>query len=91
MDNDLYKRVQETRSQFLKVELQTCFTALEMGIFEFTLGNIDIAQREAQSVDKGIQVIERFLPGLPEEQEPAVAAQLAELKEKLGSFKAILA
>ena len=87
---ELSDRVQRTRHQFLKAELLTCFTALEMAQFELSIGNTAVAQREIAAVEKGVSVIHRFLPGLQQDQRQEVETTLADLNAILESVKADL-
>ena len=87
---ELSGRVQRTRRQFVKTELQTCFTALEMAEFELSIGNTTVAQTEVASVEKGVSVLQRFLSALPQDQRREVDAKLAELNARLESVKANL-
>ncbi len=85
---ELSDRVQHTRYQFLKIELQTCLTALEMAQFELSIGNATVVQREIAAVEKGVSVIQRFLSALPQDQRQEVDTNLAELNAILESVKA---
>lgn len=88
---ELHNQTVRTRYQFLKTELDTCFTAAEMGKFELSAGNTAVAGREVAAVENGVRVIQRFVSGLPAEQRAAVEAGLAELRAMLASLKAGLA
>lgn len=59
---ELREKTGRTRYQFLRAELQTCFTALEMGRYELSVGNATVAEREVAAVETGIRAIQRFLP-----------------------------
>lgn len=85
---ELSGRLQHTRYQFLKAELQTCLTALEMAQFELSTGNTIVAQREIAAAEKGVTVIQRFLPALPQDQRREIDTNLAELNAILESVKA---
>ena len=87
---ELREKTGRTRYQFLMAELQTCFTALEMGKYELSVGNTTVAEREVASVEKGIRAIQRFLPEVSAEQRTEVETKLAELNEILDSLKAEL-
>lgn len=91
MDEDLLKFSAETRYQFLRVDLQLLTTGLEMGVLELGRGNLEIAHREASAVEKGIQTIERLLPGVAAEKRREVEAGLLILRESYRLFKAKLA
>ena len=82
---ELSDRVQHTRYQFLKTELQTCLTALEMAQFELSIGNTTVVQREIAAVEKGVSVIQRFLSALPQDQRVEMDTNLAELNAILES------
>jgi hypothetical protein len=85
---ELSDKVQRTRYQFLKTELQTCLTALEIAEFELSIGNTTVAQREIATVEKGVRVIERFLSALPQDQRQEMDANLEDLNAILRSIKA---
>jgi len=91
MDEDLLKFSAETRYQFLKVDLQLLTTGLEMGTLELGRGNLEIAHREAAAVEKGMQTIERLLPGVAAEKRSEVEVGLVRLRESYEAFRAILA
>ena len=85
---ELSGQVQRTQYQFLKAELQTCFTALEIAQFELSIGSTIVVQREVAAVEKGVAVIQRFLSTLPQDQRREVDAKLEELNAILESVKA---
>jgi hypothetical protein len=86
----LREMTQRTRLDFLKAELQTCFTALEMGKIELSAGNVPVAEKELAFLEKGVQTIERFLPELPEPQRDSIHTSLARLKAAIDPFRANL-
>src|SRR5271157_4384116 len=83
---ELAQRTAEIREQFLRVELETCFTALDMAKFEMAAGNTHVVMRELAVVGKGIATVERFLPGATAEARPELKVRLAELKAALDSW-----
>jgi hypothetical protein len=87
---NLSEKTARTRYEFLKVELQTCWTALEMGVYEFSMGNAAVAEAEVACVEKGISVIHQFLPAASAAQQLEVEAGLAKLTTALASLKATL-
>jgi hypothetical protein len=84
---ELRSKIARTRYEFVKTELETCFTAAEMGEFELGARNIPVAEREVAFVESGIRVIRRFVVELPEEQRTAVEARLVDLEAALASLK----
>jgi len=93
MDKDireLREKTGRTRYQFLRVELQTCFTALEVGKYELSVGNATVAEWEVAAVEKGIRAIQRFLPEVSAEQRREVETKLLEINEILDPLKAEL-
>jgi len=84
---ELHEKTARTRYDFLKAEIQTCLTAAEMGEFELSKGNVEIAQREVAFVEKGIYTIERFLPGVSQELQSSLANSLTRLRAKLDSLR----
>lgn len=77
-----------TRYQFLRAELETCFTALDMARYELSVGNMAITLREIASVKAGIQALERFLPDIPAGQQKAIIeTRLTKLQAGLDSLK----
>lgn len=87
---ELYDKTAYNRHQFLKTELETCLTGLEMGTFALSVGNAAVAGREVVMVEEGIRAIQRFLPGVSGEQAREVETKLAELKARLDTLKAEL-
>jgi hypothetical protein len=92
MDEEIRKLIEQhrrTRLQFLKAELETCFTALEIAKYELSMGNTTVAQREVAFIDKGIRALQRFLPDLPDSKEKAnIKAKLAKLQASLKPVQA---
>ena len=84
---ELREKTGRTRYQFLRAELQTCFTALEIGQYQLSVGNATVAEREVAAVEKGIRAIQRFLPEVSAEQRREVETKLAELNEILDPLK----
>lgn len=87
----LRDRTERIRGDFLKTEIQTCQTALDMGFFELSTGHRDVAAREVAFVEAGIRTIRRFLPETPEEQRAGFETNLAKLEAALDPLKAKLA
>jgi hypothetical protein len=87
---ELQEKTARTRYDFLKAEIQTCFTAAEMGEFELSEGNIEIVEREVAFVEKGIHTIERFLPGVSRKLQSGLADSLIKLRAKLDSLRSAL-
>jgi len=86
----LFEKTARTRYQFLTVQLETCFTAVDLAMFELSIGNVAVAEREVVAVEEGIRVIRRFLPEVSGEPGTEVAAGLTELQAQLDSLKAAL-
>jgi hypothetical protein len=84
---ELHEKTARTRYDFLKAEIQTCFTAAEMGELQLSEGNVETAQREVAFVEKGIYTIERFLPGVSRELQRGLADSLIQLRAKLDSLR----
>ena len=87
---ELYETAARARYQFIRVELQTCLTALEMADFELSIGNSAVAEREVACAEKGIGTARRFLPEVSAEQRTELEAKLAELHAILDAVKARL-
>src|SRR4029450_9052092 len=79
----LLEKTARTRYDFLRTELQVCFTAIDMAHFELSLGNTSVAVREVAFVDRGIKTMQRFLPEVSAEQRRELELRLAELKASL--------
>ena len=86
---ELYDKIARTRYQFLRTELRTCITALELAKYELSVGNFPVAEREVVSIEKGIRTIQRFLPEVSAEQGTELQ-RLADVKARLDSLKAEL-
>ncbi len=84
---ELYDKIARTRYQFLRTELRTCITALEMAKYELSVGNSPVAEREVVAIEKGIRTIQRFLPEVSAEQRTELQARLADVKAMLDSLK----
>ncbi len=84
---DLREKTESNRSEFLRIELQTCSIAVERGRLELSLGNRDEAEKERAIAHRGAEVIEKFLSD-GSRQLPEVEARLVELKASIESFRA---
>jgi hypothetical protein len=88
--SDLLEKTRRTRYQFLKAELQTCFTALDMAKYELSIGNVDVVEKEVRFVEEGVRTIKRFLGETSLEQGREIDARLANLQGSLDLVKAKL-
>jgi chromosome segregation ATPase len=79
----LKEKTESNRREFLRVELQTCFVAIDRARFELSLGNIDEAKKEFEITNRGKQVIEKFLS--------EAASQMPDIEQKLEELRATLA
>ncbi len=84
---ELREATWRTRGQFLKAEVKSCATAMDMARLELTSGHLNVAEAEIPMVAKAIQTIERFLPELPAEQRSGLEAELAKTKERFEQLK----
>src|SRR5438270_93665 len=85
--SDLKRRIGRTRQEFLKVEMQTCFLAIDVARSELQAGRTDIILWEIAAVAKGVQVIHRFLPDVPQEQRQELSSKLTLLEDALDLLK----
>ena len=83
---ELAQRTGEVREQFLRIEMDTCFTSLEMAAREMAAGNTHVVMWELAVVRKGIATVERFLPGATAAARPELEARLADLKAEVDSW-----
>jgi hypothetical protein len=88
--SDLFEKVNRTRYEFLKTEVQTCFTGLDMGRHVLSVGNKAFALREAEIVETGIRTARRFLAGVSDSERTGIEAKLSELDRMLDALKADL-
>jgi hypothetical protein len=91
MDDELLRDCETTRYQFLKLDLKTLRTSLEMGDFALGRGNLELAAREEAAVAKGIETIERLAADVSEEMRREVEAGLAVLKTDFRAYQGRLA
>jgi hypothetical protein len=63
---ELKRKTAHNRLEFLRTEVQTCLLTLEMGRSALSAGNISVAKKELAVAERGLDVIERFLPEAPE-------------------------
>src|SRR5438270_10442781 len=63
----LHAQTQDSRYQFLKMELLTCFNAIDFGKAELERGERELAATEIRNAKKGCATIRRFLAGLDSE------------------------
>jgi hypothetical protein len=90
VDDELVKNYETTRYRFIRIDLDTCSTALDMGFLHRSLGNIEIALSEVDMVARGIETIEHFLAGMPPEQKTRLEEDLGEIKRRHEALKASL-
>jgi hypothetical protein len=92
--DEVIKRLSEqtgrTRYQFLTVNLQSCFIAIDLANFELSLGNTAVVEKEVLAVEHGIRVIQRFLPEVSGQPRTELKASLAKLQSQLVQLKAEL-
>jgi hypothetical protein len=82
----LREKTRENRREFLRVDVQTCFIAIDRARFEMSLGNSHEVRKEIAMTERGVEVIEHFLAEAPGEL-VEVQAKLAELKAALEALK----
>ena len=84
----LNRETQESRYQFLKVELRTCFNAVDFGALQLEQGDREYAAREILAAEKGYSTILRFLPGLDgEERRSEIESALSRLGEVINRLR----
>jgi hypothetical protein len=83
----LREATQRTRNQFLKAEIQSCLTAVEMGKLGLLAGHVAVAEKEIAFVERGLRTIERFLPEVSDEQRARFDTSLANLKAMLNPLR----
>jgi hypothetical protein len=83
---DLREKTAHNRRQFLELEVQTCFIAIERAHLEFSLGNTHEAQKEFVVASRGADVVERFLRKAAT-QMPDIEASLSDLRSSLESLR----
>jgi len=88
---DLLNRTARTRYQFLQVELQTCFTALDFAKHELSVGNRHIVEMEIGVIERGIHTIRRFLGETSAEQRRTIEQRMQTLQTDLDPLKAKVA
>src|SRR4051794_29494455 len=90
---ELRAQTQENWYEFLKVELLSCFNAIDFGDTELRRGERDVAAKEIRSAEKGYENILRYLPQLDSEERrheieaelPRLRAVVDALRNKLGA------
>jgi len=82
----LREKTNQSRRQFLEVDLQTCFISIERGHLELSLGNPHEARKELDIASHGADVIEGFLRKAAGEMID-VEAKLRELRSALESLR----
>ena len=82
----LRQRTEANRRDFLRVEVQTCFIAIERARLEISLGDTHEAEKEFVIATRGTQVIERFLNEAANKM-PEIQVKLAELKASLALLR----
>jgi hypothetical protein len=86
---DLREKTESNRREFLRVELQTCFVAIDRARFELSVGKIDEAEKEYEVASRGREVIERFSSEAAG-QMPEIDAKLEDLRKALRSLRSDL-
>ena len=75
----------EVRREF--AELQTCHTALQIGIVEHAGGNIATVEKEITAAEECLRIVRRFLPGVEAERRGEAQGKLAEMQSALDLLK----
>lgn len=91
MDEEIKKlrgQTERTRRQFLNAEIQTCVTALEMGEYELSVGNLPVVEREIAAAAKGLETMQRYLLVVSPREKEELEARLAALSAAIRWLKA---
>jgi hypothetical protein len=86
---DLREKTDFPRRQFLEVDLQTCFIAIERAHLELSLGNTHEARKELAVATRGADTIERFLRDV-EGEKGELERKLRDLRGSLESLRSEL-
>ena len=86
---DLREKSAVNRRQFLELEVQTCFIAIEQAQLELSLGNTHEARKEFVVASHGADVIEGFLRKAAEEMAD-IEARLSDLRSSLEALRTAL-
>ncbi len=75
---------EQIRSEFLKTDLEVCFTFVGVTETEIQMGDLAHAKEVLGKAQRGYEVISQFLPSIAdEEQRQQIAGRLAELGESI--------
>jgi hypothetical protein len=77
----------EVRREFVLTELQTCHTALQIGIVELAGGNLATGEKEITAAEECLRIVRRFLPGVEAEHRGEAQGKLAEMQSALDLLK----
>ena len=91
MNEDLLKLCEDTRYNFIRVDLDICVSSLNLGAYELSRGNIEMARREADCIATAILTIEHYLPGIPAARRKSLEHDLAHIKSALAGFSSSIA
>lgn len=84
----VHKELQETRYEFLNVELQSCFNAIDFADKELQRGNSEFAAKEIGVAERGVVKIRRFLGELEDpERRIQIEAGLDQLKTAIDRLR----
>jgi predicted mannosyl-3-phosphoglycerate phosphatase (HAD superfamily) len=75
------------RQQFLKAEVMTCSTMLEMAEYELSVRNQAEAVRQIAAAEKGMAALERFVSDQPAEVQHEIDVKVGELGRMLERLK----
>lgn len=81
------KKAARTRYEFVLVELRTCFTCLDMGKYQFSVGDDEAGRKEIDLAERGLHEAERFSAGFAPEEMAGIAETLTRLKRDLEDLK----
>lgn len=81
---ELQSKTQQNSYEFVRAELDDCFSAIENGICDLELGNWESAQEKSQKAEKGYKTVVGFVAELGDE------GQRAEFEERWNALRARL-
>lgn len=89
---DLRSQSDKNRMEFLRTELNACFTFLSLAETERSIGNDEHAKRAAAEAEKAYATLQRFLTDpkhnsrLTDEERQEITQRMEQLRKKLDSF-----
>jgi hypothetical protein len=88
---ELQSKTEQTNYEFVRTELDCCFSAVERGIADVESGNRESAQEESQKAEKGYKTVVGFVAELGDQgQQAEVVERWNTLRSRFDTLQTML-